>query len=165
MAAGSGQNVPPPEASRRRASGWLRYALIASVACNLLFVGLAAGAAYRFRHFGPFGEPSARGLMGLIARAEPERRAVLRDMIEEKRPEVHKLRQAAREARDAAFDVLASKPFDETAFKAAHDRMFAAETRAREASLGVLTAIAGQLTDEERERLATWRKRGRRSHR
>ena len=102
--------------------GWLRWALIASLALNLIFVGLVAGAAYRFA-----GGPGVEGRAGgHLARsyATPYVRALPRDA---RRALFRGMRQGdhaipSRAARRAIYEqvltALRAEPFDADAVAA-----------------------------------------------
>jgi len=142
-------NEPPKKAKRP----WLKIALAASVAANLLFVGFIAGAAARHGGestrmarnpgLGAFGAPY------MIALPKQERRAVIR-----------KLRAAGgadvpdRDARRVMFQdvlmLLRATPFDGQALEAAvalqATTSIAVQTNAQEAWLDVVR----QMSDAER---------------
>ncbi|MFC4670097.1 periplasmic heavy metal sensor [Seohaeicola nanhaiensis] len=105
-------DMPPPAPQPARSRWWLRGLLIASLALNLLFVGLAVGAAMRFGgHDGKRPPPSVGSA---LYRAMPqEDRVAMRE-------EMRKLRDADRGTTRKAdaeriAEALRQTPFNQTA--------------------------------------------------
>lgn len=145
----------PPAAGSRR----LKYALIASLALNLLILGAVAGTMYGFgkhgRHFGhPRGEDF--GLMGLTRHLPEERRKELRKELREDRVKLRPLVEEMRAARRAAADKLAAEPFDRAALESAIATASDKERTLRQEAVGIFLAHAEKLTVDERSKLAEW---------
>ncbi|MEZ5856328.1 MAG: periplasmic heavy metal sensor [Hyphomicrobiaceae bacterium] len=147
----------------RRGSRWVKWALVASLALNLLVAGALATAAWRHRNWGPAGSSSIYGFVRSLP--ETRRAAILRAADAERQ----KLRPYWAELRQARSDVaatLSAKPFDATKFTTAHDKLLAAEVRARTLAHDFFRSIVDKLDDNERVALGQWlAKRERRSRR
>lgn len=105
-------DMPPPAPQPARNLRWLRGLLIASLAVNLLFVGLAVGAAMRFGgHDGRRPPPSVGSA---LYRAMPqEDRTAMREEMRKLRDED---RGATRKAdAERIAEALRQTPFDQTA--------------------------------------------------
>jgi uncharacterized membrane protein len=151
--------------SPRGAPSWLKWALIASLAVNLLIIGGAIG-----HHFmGPHGHPwrgegrggDEMGIMGYVRKLPAERRAELSKIVKSGRPDVKVLREDIRKARIGAAEALSAEPFDREKVRAALGAIGAAETRLKQASSDSFLAAAGQMTAEERSGLVAWWKKRR----
>lgn len=140
---------PPPADPR-----WLRWLLAASLALNLLVLGLVAGEA--LRHGPPAGGPRPTELaLGPLARAleEGDRRAILEDL--RGRPELDPL--GRRERGQAFADILAAvraEPFDEGRLREAMARQSARVEAAQQATQDAVVARLSALTPREREAFA-----------
>jgi len=144
--------------ARPRGPRWMRIALLASVALNVLVLGVVAGTMWRLR------DAAAAGALGpnMLAYSTTltgERREQIRQMFHERRAAIRPLRRAAQEARRDMVRTLAAEPFDKAALAAAHERMLAAETQVRRAIGAVVADAAEKLTAEERRGFMRWRGR------
>lgn len=155
--AGSQQSSAPEPAARR----WPRlmgFALVASLAFNLLVVGVFAAAAWRHR----FGPPMhARGQATVLdfTRTLPdERRRMLLEATNAERLTVRPFRAEIRRARADVRATLQAEPFDAERFKGAQDRLLAAETRARNAAQSLIHAVVLKMSPQERSALAQWQR-------
>ena len=140
----------------------LRWALIASLALNVLIVG-GVGASL-VPHFWKRGH-RAPGLLGFAQTLPPERGSMIREKVQGERATFDALRKEEREARKAARSVLIEEPFDAAKFKAALDRAATADDKESRTRMSLLVETATELTPEERRQLHDWfekhRKRGR----
>jgi uncharacterized membrane protein len=129
--------------------GWLRWALVASLGLNLVFVGLIAGALVK----GP-PPPPAPGI-SQYARAlpEPYRRELGRG-LRSSRSDWSGMRAAWRGRRAALADSLTAEPFDLAAVAALLDeeRRLAGELATRGADL--LLDEIGRMSPDERAAFA-----------
>jgi uncharacterized membrane protein len=141
----------------------LRLALMASLALNVLFIGAVGGTLIWSRHSGwrPHGRHG--GLMAFTQTLPPERGEALRRKIESQEMVLEPLREAERQARDAARSALMTEPFDIEKFKAALERAADADSKERKARLAVFAETAAVLTPDERRQLHLWFER-RRAH-
>jgi len=128
-------DATPP---RRR---WLRWALIASLGLNLVFVGLLAGAAFR----GPPPPPMPGLWKYARVLPEPYRRDLGR-ALRDSRPDWAGPREALRRQRESMAAALTSEPFD----PAAVSEVLAQETRLS----GELSARARELLIAEIARMS-----------
>lgn len=145
--------APPPRASRRT-----RYALIASLALNLLFVGTIGGSIWAFRHHAPWAMSGVNAhLLGFTATLPADRKYAVWQATREERRALRPLRKEVRAARAEARQALLAQPFDKQKFSAAQMRVLEAEVVARRAAHQLFIAVADVLTPEERAAFARWR--------
>ena len=147
---------PPRPGSRR-----LKYALIASLALNLLVVGAVAGTLAMHA----FGKPPPRfghhrgedfGLMGLTRTLPEARRKEIRKELREDRKRLRPLIDEIRTARRDAADKLAAEPFDRAALQSAIDAVSDKERALRQEAVGIFIGHAERLNADERRTLAEW---------
>lgn len=147
--------APPQGSGSRR----LKYALIASLALNLLILGALAGTMYGFgKHHPRFGAGRGEdfGLMGLTHRLPKERSKEIRKQLRADRTALRPLVDEVRAARRAAADKLAATPFDRAALDEAITAAAEKERALRQAAVTAFLGHAEQLTPEERRMLADW---------
>lgn len=154
----AGQNVQP---SRR----W-RFLLLASLALNLAFAGMAAGLMWNWKrhHDGAGGRAGALSdvaLQGFLKTLPKARAKDLRQAIkQEGRPDVRGLTNAVRQARRQAAQSLAAEPFDSAKLTEAFSGIDAAEAANKAAIRKTLITAAGRMTAAERQALAShWKAR------
>jgi uncharacterized membrane protein len=138
----------------RRLPRWLLAALFASIAVNLVFVGLVAGALWRFRPAWPGAAPTLINFTSLLP---SDRRKQLWDQTAEERARMRPLRREVRAARDATVRALAAEPYDREQFLAAQQHQTETEAQARRTVQELNLKIADSLTPEERHAFARWR--------
>lgn len=143
----------PAERPGRR----MRLGLIASLALNLLLVGLMLGGIWRLRHFGPPGLGGDIGLMGFVHKLPSERQGGIRDQLQAERKNLRPIRLEAREAWSSANALLTAEPFDKDKFKAAMAKSREITAKFEDQVSGVLAETAAKLTPEERKSLQDWR--------
>ena len=152
--------APPataPVTEHAQAPRWTRWALVASLALNLLVVGAFASAAWRLRREAPFaGGPGNGNLLSFTALLPPERRTAIMQLTAEQRRMLRPLRAEVQAARLAARTAFLSEPFDREAFAKAQAQVIEAELRARKEAQALFLAIAGTLSKEERQSFARW---------
>lgn len=148
------QPVAPPDNGNRR----LKYALIASLALNLLIVGAVAGTMYGFRKHHPrFAERGEDfGMMGLTRVLPDERRKEMRKLLRADRASLRPLMEEVRNARREAAGKLGAEPFDRAALEAAITNVAEKERTVRSAAVTAFLGHAEKLTAEERAKLAEW---------
>jgi uncharacterized membrane protein len=151
----------PARGSRR-----LKYALIASLALNLLVAGSVAGMMFGFfKHRPHFGAMRGEdfGLMGLTRHLPEERRKEVRKQLREDRERLRPLFDDVRTARRDAADKLAAEPFDKAALEAALQAAGDKEILLRQTAVSAFLGHAERLSASERSMLADWwRKRNER---
>lgn len=147
----------PPTAEPRRPRRWLWIALLASLAINLMVLGVVAGAGLSWRYaaaaHGGFG-PS---LLGFVRQLPAERRTVIRRLTSAQREQVAPLRREARLARKEAARALLAEPFDKEAFRLANNRVNAVEARIRDSGVDLIIEVAAAMTAAERREFLSWR--------
>ena len=156
MTDAGGMSPQPP----RQAPRWLWALLFASLALNLVVVGLVAGAIWRF-HGPPVWASVMPSLVGYATTLPAERRKQLWEETAEERNQLRPLRREVRIARDETVNVLATEPYNRQLFIAAQARQADSEKRARVAMQELYLKIADGLTPEERRAFPHWRDRRR----
>lgn len=155
-------DLTPPNESAAASSSltkrW-RILLIGSLALNLVFAGLAAGAMWNMkRHHGSGG--SGRGtaelaIHGFLQSLPKERAKELRRVIKaEDRPDMGPLVAAIKQARRNAAGALAAELFDKAKLSAAFSAIDVAEAAAKAAVRSTMITAADNMTAAERQTLA-----------
>lgn len=155
----------PPAPPRARSYGrWL----IASVAINLLLLGIIGGGLVAMKnHRGPFGgmmraAPEDFGLISFARTLPDERREIIKKDLRAARPRLKPFFEASADARVKAAAVLAADPFDRSALETALQAVQAEDMKLRGEGLKIFLEEAEKLTLEERQQLAElWKKRRR----
>jgi uncharacterized membrane protein len=143
-----------PERSRLLYPGF-----IASLALNLLFIGVFAAAVWHHRHERPrTGEP---GLLGFVKDLPADRQDSVRQEISAAREGMKDLRGSVRQTWLDANSLLASEPFDKEKFKAALAKLADVELRYKTTFNGALAETAASLSPDERKLLKAWREKRR----
>lgn len=145
-----------------RKTSWLKWALVASLAVNLLILGGAAGAFWSHRHGGRhFGHGAERehGLMGFVRELPPDRQGAIRAALEGEREKIRPMRDVVKDGWKETNSILAAEPFDRDKLKSAMTGMIDAETRMRTAISDALVETAAKLSPEERQKLKAWREK------
>jgi uncharacterized membrane protein len=159
---------PPPSTQPAPGSRRLKYALIVSLALNLLIIGAVAGTMYGFKRHPPrFGQGAREdfGLMGLTHKLPEDRRKELRKQLRQERIAFRPLIDEIGAARRDAADKLAAEPFDKAALEAAIANVGEKERALRQSAVGIFLGHAERLTPDERRTLAEWwRKRSEHVH-
>lgn len=141
----------------------LKYALIASLALNLLVLGAVGGMAFGlYKHRPYFGMMRSEdfGLMGLTRHLPEERRKEVRKQLREDRDRLRPLVDDIRASRRGAADKLAAEPFDKAALEAAIKLTSDKESTFRTTAIAAFLDHVEKLTPSERQLLAdAWRKR------
>ena len=150
--------VHAPAATGR--ARWLRPALFASLALNLLVLGALASATWRYRspemaalQFGP------GNIVSYVGDLPADRRAVLWKQTAEPRRALGPLRRAVRAARRDAFATLSAEPFQPQRYLEAQSRVIDAEREQRIAAAKLFADVATTLTAEERRGFIRWREK------
>lgn len=147
--------VDPQITQKTRRRRRLRWALIASLAVNLVFLGLFAGAAYRFAggpgasHHGGRG-PDARNYATAYVRALPEDRR--RALFEQMRSGTQEMpsRAARRALYQQVLSALRAEPFDPAAVQNVLRAQGAMAFRFQTASEGAWLAQVESMSAAER---------------
>lgn len=141
---------------------WKRILLVASLALNLLVIGIVATAAVR-HGFAPPAQWAEQATIVSFARGLPEeRRRLIWDATRADRQALRPFRAELRRARAEVRAELTAPSFDEARYKAAHERLLDAEVRARRAAHSLFETVARLLTPAERRAFAEWQQRGER---
>jgi uncharacterized membrane protein len=134
----------------------LRYALMASLALNVLVIGAVAGTLC-FKRPGPGGPGSkGSGLLGFSHTLPRERSDMIRQKFADSAPNMEALRKGIRDARAGVRTTLTAEPFDQAKLTAALDGVVQAEANEHRAKVTVFGETVGQLTPEERKQLHDW---------
>lgn len=140
----SDANTPTPP----RVPRWVKVLLGISLALNLLVIGLASGAAWRFAKNGP---PDAvrSGFAFVGALEKADRRAILGELRESGR----NARRAGREDMQRVLDLLRAPDTD---IAALDELMRAQVMRGRQIQDDVRTAVLDQITDMDAQERAAY---------
>lgn len=155
----------PPETAPPRRGRWLRVALVASLALNLLFLGAVAAAVWRHRAHAASSLGYSATLLGYAQKLPATRRQEIWRHTREERRGLQPLRAEVRAARQEWREALGTEPFDRDRFARAQARVLEAENRARAEAQRLFLAIAGQLSREERAAFLRWSAHGERPRR
>ena len=157
MTSTDGATTPPPA----RRSRWLKIALAVSLAFNLLIVGFAVGAAWRFKaRFGGGGGPDA-AIDRFVSTLPEGRRGDVRQRLDARRPTIMQLRRELRQVRRTMGDVVRADPFDRPQFDRVRQNYGTLQSRLTTEIAETLGDVAEQLTVEERRELLRQWRRGR----
>lgn len=138
----------------------LLYAgLIASLAVNLLFVGLFATAAWEHRRGHP--KKSEPGLLGFVRELPADRQSAVKSEIAAAREATKELRATVRKSWLDTNAVLTAEPFDKAKFKASLDELSGIEAKYKAALYNAMADTAEKLAPEERKLLQSWREKRR----
>ncbi len=164
--------VPPGDEAEagstasRGISGRWRFALLCSLALNLLLAGAAAGTMWSWKRNHAMGGGGGRGaaelaLQGFIRSLPKDRAKELRQVVRQTgRPNMMPLISSVRQARRSAADALAAETFDKAKLTAAFSGIDAAEAATKSAARTVIVAAAEKMTPAERQALAErWKSR------
>jgi uncharacterized membrane protein len=137
----------------------LRWALVASLALNVLIIGTVAGTLC-FSRFGPgpghWGQKGTGFLFGFARTLPRERSDMIRQRLADSKPNMETLRKGIRDARLEVRAALTAEPFDQAKLKAALEGVVQAEVNEQRAKVAVFGDTVGQLTPEERRQLHDW---------
>ena len=144
------ETAPP----RRR---WMRWALIASLAINLLVVGAIVGSFVRGG--GPFGggRGAPANIIGYVTSLPTERRQELLKRSVALRSDMRALRQQVRAANRERLDAFTAEPFDRKRYIDAQTRQIEADSKIRLLTRDVAAETAAGMTLEERRAFLRWR--------
>lgn len=135
---------------------WLRIALIASLAVNLLVIGAAASAMYRIHQHQPTLSSVSTNLLAFTSSLPEPRRKQLWSSIREEHSRLRPLRDDVRAARMEWRRALAAEPFDHARFDKAQSSVLEAENKARSEAQRLFNSLATQLTAQERAAFLDW---------
>ena len=141
----------------QRSPRWIKIALVASLALNLLILGTIGGSIWASRH-GPAVTERSGGphMLGFTRTLPYERRFEIWKVTRKEVRALRPLRKDVRRARAQARAVLVAQPFDKQKFADAQTRVFEAEMAFRREAQVLFVAIAAVLTPEERAAFAKW---------
>ncbi|MBS0250605.1 MAG: periplasmic heavy metal sensor [Proteobacteria bacterium] len=142
-----------------RPAGPPRYlypSFIASLALNLLFIGLFATAVW---HHHEEDKTRNRGFLGFVSQLPPDTQAEIRQQVLEKRAAMKGLRENIRKTWVDANAMLTEEPFDKAKFLAALMQLRTAEDAFKGAIYNAVADTAVQLTPDQRKLLQEWREK------
>jgi uncharacterized membrane protein len=141
----------------RRTPRWVKVALVASLALNLLILGTIGGSIWASRQAPTVsGRSGGPHMLGFTRTLPYERRFEIWKVTRHELRALRPLRKDVRRARAQARAVLVAQPFDKQKFAEAQTRVFEAEMAFRREAQALFVAIAGVLTPEERGAFAKW---------
>jgi uncharacterized membrane protein len=135
---------------------YLYLALIASLAVNLLFVGLFSTAAWHL-HQEEGEKPRDIGLLGFVGELPADRQGAIRQEVLSARESINSLKANLRQAWLETNSVLTNEPFDKDKFSASLMQLRDVEARYRTGIYDMISRTAGLLTPDERQQLQKWR--------
>jgi uncharacterized membrane protein len=135
---------------------YLYQGLIASLAVNLLFVGLFVAAFWHHevQHPRP---PADNGLLSFANQLSEEHQEPVKKEVAAAREAMKDLRASLRKSWLDANALLTEEPFDKGKFLAALLRLREMEDRYKTAIYNTVADTAGMLTPDERKLLQKWR--------
>lgn len=139
--------------------GYLYPALIASLALNLLFVGLFAAAAWH--HYEKSQPTNDHGLLGFVKQLPENRQDAVRNEITGARAAMRDLRANVRKSWTDANAMLTEEPFDKAKFVETLAKLRETENVYKTALNNALAETAASLSPEERKILQSWREKHR----
>lgn len=147
-------DVPAPSRFSPRT---LRWALVASLALNVLIIGAVAGTVC-FSHRGtPHGFASkGPGLLGFAHTLSRERSDMIRQRFADAQPNMETLRRGIRDARAKVREALIAEPFDQQKLDAALEGVAQAENNITRDKVAMFGTTVSQLTPDERRQLHDW---------
>ncbi len=138
-----------PPARRRSRLGW---ALVASLAFNLFFVGLIGATAWRWHNRQAQGMGFAGA--GWMVQLMPEDiRMQLRERMQQRRLDMRERVLEVRQAQLAVVRALAAEPYDKAAVERAFAELRQRQGRVQEVLQGTLADAAAELSPEMRKTL------------
>ena len=150
------------DVSRPKVARWLKWALVVSLALNLLVLGAVASMLWRGRPAAQiFAASGGGGLAGYVGSFPHERRRDLLAHGQPQRQHLMALRGEVRAARRDVFATLVAEPFDKQRYVASQARLLEIEVRQRTAMRPWLADIAAGMTLEERRAFLKWNWRDR----
>lgn len=146
---------------RRR---WLKVVFVVSLALNLLFVGLAASAAWMFwNHGGGSSRHAAfvRAVTKVMEDLPEDRRSLVEVSLRKHREALDLQRRQMREARKSAKAALTAETYSEPRVREALAKMAEARNRIRLSKQETVLSLMPHLNQQERERFMRHLKRAR----
>jgi uncharacterized membrane protein len=140
-------------------SRYLFPGFIASLAVNLLFVGVVLAAVWH-RHFEEAAPPPPdKGFLGFVDKLAPDRQSIIKDKILAARASMKDLRADMRKKWIDANGLLDVEPYDKAKFLAALMALRASEDSFKNAIYNSVAETAEDLTPDERKLLLKWREK------
>ena len=135
----------------------LRWALVASLALNVLIIGAVAGTVC-FSHRGPPHGFASKGpgLLGFAHTLPRERSDMIRQRFADAQPNMETLRRGIRDARAKVREALTAEPFDQAKLDAALEGIAQAENAITRDKVTMFGTTVSQLTPDERRQLHEW---------
>lgn len=130
---------------------WRSTVLVASLALNLLVVGVIATAAVRAHFSRPHGPAGQASLFAYARMLPQQRRQEIWSTTREERQRLRSVRGELRQLRDEMRATLQADPFDADRFKAAHHKLNEAESTARVAARALFEKFVIALSPGERK--------------
>jgi len=147
-------DVPAPSRFSPRT---LRWALVASLALNVLIIGAVAGTVCFSHRRPPHGfAPKGPGLLGFAHTLPRERSDMIRQRFADAQPNMETLRRGIRDARAKVREALIAEPFDQQKLDAALEGVAQAENNITRDKVAMFGTTVSQLTPDERRQLHDW---------
>jgi uncharacterized membrane protein len=133
----------------------MKWLLVASLALNVLIIGVVMGAIARGGQTGGRGAP--QNVIGYVMSLPADRRQELMQRSAGVRPELKALRQQIRAANRERLSALAAEPFDRARYIAAQTRQIETETKVRMLMRDIVADTAAGMSLDERRAFLRWR--------
>ncbi len=133
---------------------WIKWLLVASLALNVLIVGVVIGA---FVRGGGGGRGASQNLIGFVSSLPAERRQDLMKRTASVRPELKALRQQSRAATRERMAAITAEPFDRARYISAQTRQIETETKIRMLMRDIVADTAAGMSLDERRAFLRWR--------
>ncbi|MGI9388040.1 MAG: periplasmic heavy metal sensor [Methyloligellaceae bacterium] len=156
---------PSTAPAKRR---WVKPLLVVSLALNLLFVGLVAGAFWRHGFGGwsaPKGKILAVSIEQLITELPSEKRKKAEDVLSRLRSDLLPRARDRQQARKRAIEALTADPFNEEKFRDALANVRTIRNDSEKARHDIATELVRELSTDERKRLLEIFRSKKRQHR
>jgi uncharacterized membrane protein len=137
---------------------WVKYLLIASLALNVLILGMVGGFFARGHGQGWHGG-GGNNIFAFVAQLPKARRDALHAKAGELRGTVRDLRDVVRVSAKERAAALSAEPFDRQAYINAQTRQIEADTKLRLLMRDAVAQLAADMTPEERRAFLKWRGR------
>jgi Spy/CpxP family protein refolding chaperone len=144
---------------------WLWIVLVGSLALNLLVAGVVASSFWRFHDRDGRGGGLGRSLVTYVKQLDRAKYDDIRRAFGTHRDSVRPLRRQVREARRELRALLVAETFDREKFRAAQDKLLAAQQTLRKSLRDSMVDIIANLSLAERKALLSWHEQRRRDRR
>lgn len=151
----SNDATDPAETAQRRAGwGWMKIALLVSLALNLLFAGLVVGGAWHHRpgKWTSKNQALEMTIEQMIAELPADKRPAGAAALRRLRDEVAPISRGLRDARKEAIAALKADPYDHQRFSSSMAKLRDIRSRSRAGRHQVVLDLVEDMTVAQRQR-------------